>query len=1239
MKTKITLIALSVFWLVTEGLAQSTCANDRNGFVNYKNVGSTGSYQLNLAFEEKASQTYNYSGPGKVDGVRVFGNYPVAGLGGVPLRIGIYNVDASGKPTTSLATANHTWWGFIDNSNGYIDVTFPNGVTVNSRFAVTVEIRNNVFPYGSVFDLRYTGNGEGGAQDLACLAGNSTGYNWASAKNSFGKDGDFYLVPTMTHSNVPTFSTSSSCYAINSSISFVNNSQFTKDSMFNRISLTNYSGSNYLYTWNFGDGSAVSHAQNPSHTYTTGGVFTTTLTTTIEGWTASPCVRTFTRSVSVGLNVSASAISSASCNGASTGSFTANGQFGAPGYSFSINNGSTWQTSGNFSGLSAGNYTVLIKDTKSCTNSTNLSITQPAGIVFNSIITSNATCGNATGGIVASASGGISPLQYKINNGALQASGTFSALLAQTYTLGVVDGNSCATNTLVIVNDLGGPTMGNPNITNVSCAGGNDGSITLTSSGGTGLIQYSINGGTTYQTSGVFSNVSSGTFVCVVKDNAGCTDIVNVVIGQGQAIGLTVSATAASCNGSSDGVIYAVSNGGTGIHNYSINGVNYQSGTSFTGLLAGTYTVYAKDVTSCVKTATVVVSQPSAIIVALSSGAASCNASSNGSIAAVGSGGVGNYIYSINGIDYQTSGSFLNLPAGSYTVNMKDGNNCTTSSAIAVSQPAAITTTINTSNSTCNNANGSILVLAGGGSGSGYQYSINGGVNFFTSGLFSTQAAGTKYIVVKDGSGCQIIVSGTIVDSNGPTITGSSQQNVACNGGSDGNITITGVTGGSGALQYSKNGINWQTSSVFTGLSAGVYLIQVKDANGCIGTTTKTLTQPNGFLITSATASVACHGAATGACTITASGGAGFLSYSINDGSSYQSGSIFNGLMGGVYTVMVKDAAGCTGGHTLVIQEPSEITFSSIGLLNVTCNGANDGAIYVSTTGGFSPYQYSINFGPYSSANSFNNLSGNSFHLVSVKDANNCVVSTSIFLSEPTALSVASIINNIKCAGGNNGAINLNVTGGVAPYTYQWSNGSNIQSIFNLYAGIYSVLVTDYNGCTSSNTYTLSQPSNPLVTNGVIVNASSTNSGDGSIDVTISGGAAPYTFIWSNGSTTEDISNLNPGTYVISITDANGCTTSSSFIVENITGLASIQINSGEVKVYPNPANENITVEAKGYRIDKVELINLIGQLVYSSEVNDSVARISASEIPNGTYFVKVYVNNTTVAKRITINK
>jgi hypothetical protein len=254
-------------------------------------------------------------------------------------------------------------------------------------------------------------------------------------------------------------------------------------------------------------------------------------------------------------------------------------------------------------------------------------------------------------------------------------------------------------------------------------------------------------------------------------------------------------------------------------------------------------------------------------------------------------------------------------------------------------------------------------------------------------------------------------------------------------------------------------------------------------------------------------------------------------------------------------------------------------------------------------------------------------------------DANNCIISTAQLVTEPSLVVISPVISNVACTGGTNGSISLNVSGGVSPYHYQWSNSYKSQSISNLSSGIYSVTVMDYNGCSTARSYTITQPANPLTVNGLITSASSGSATDGSINITINGGTAPYSFNWSTGSTSEDVSGLGAGSYTVAITDMNGCTTSSSYSVGVSTGVENIQISSSEVKVYPNPANEFTVIEALGHKIDKIELLNLLGQKIFTNQVNDSITKINTTPLLSGTYFIKIYFNNNTVTKKINVSK
>ena len=1003
----------------------------------------------------------------------------------------------------------------------------------------------------------------------------------------------------------------------------------SRDSMFNLLFWSGYTGSAKLYTWQFGDGN-TSNAENPSHTYSTPGSYTVKLITTLVGWTSSKNDTSMLK-ISVGLSVSATSKTNLTCNGISTGSITASATGGTPPYQYSLD-GFNYQTPATFSGLAAGPYTLHVKDQLGCAATVSVTLTQPAAITFSSIQTSNASCNNADGAILASATGGTGTLQYRVDAGAWQSGGSFSGLSWGPHILSAMDANMCIVSAAVVIDNFSSPTL-TVSYNNVSCNGGNDGSITLTSSGGTGSVQYSINGGLSYQSSGVFTGLPAGKYSALVKDVAGCGQGEVVTINQPNAISSLVSTKAATCFAKADGEIHISSAiGGIGKLAYSLNGLNYQSVPDFYALPGGNYTVYVKDAASCVVTKSVTVARPADITATYTLTHVNCYGSNNGTILVNANGGTPPYQYSLDRGAYQPTNQFANVGADTWTLMVKDANNCTQTGTAIITQPPVIVPVISSTNSTCGNANGSLLISASGGSGARYTYSLDG-TTFQTSGLFSGKSSGTYAISVKDTAGCVVTTTGDIQDSNGPSFGSISSTNVTCNGGNDGSITVNSVSGGSGTIEYSLTGANWQTSNKFTGLSAGNYNIQVRDANKCISQSqTIIIRQPAAISLSKTVANVRCNGESDGSAVILASGGAGTLAYSINGGLSWQSSNVFNNLNAGEYMVMVRDAGGCMGTISFNIEEAPRIT-ALLSILNVQCHGARSGEVNFTASGGKAPYQYSIG-GAYQSSGRFTGLSGGNY-IYFIKDANNCTTTGEFILFEPTALTVTAIAADVSCAGGNNGVINLSVGGGIAPYTYEWSNGANTEDIFNLRAGTYNVTVTDDYGCRETRNYTLSQPAQPIVVNGVVTDADGTL---GSVDITVTGGVPPYRFFWSNNATTEDVTELLPGNYTVTVTDANLCVATSTFTVKVSAGVDKATLGKA-VKLYPNPASEKVNLLVEGYKADKVYIINTSGRTVYETIPVGSAVSIDTRTFAAGIYTVIVRSGNTQTALHMVIEK
>ena len=368
----------------------------------------------------------------------------------------------------------------------------------------------------------------------------------------------------------------------------------------------------------------------------------------------------------------------------------------------------------------------------------------------------------------------------------------------------------------------------------------------------------------------------------------------------------------------------------------------------------------------------------------------------------------------------------------------------------------------------------------------------------------------------------------------GPTIITTS-VNATC-GNSTGSITATG--GGSASpFTYSIDGITFQASGTFSGLAAGVYTVTVKDANGCKTTTTVVISNTNGPAITYTSTNANC-GINNGSVTVNATGGTTPYQYNINGG-SYQSGNFFTGLVGGTYTVTVKDASGCTNAVIVTITSSTSPQLTAIPA-SATC-GLNNGTITAFGTGGTAPLTYSINGNVFQAGNIFNNVSPGSY-TVTVKDANGCTATVSVTVANSPAPTVTAVGTSATCAN-QNGIITATGAGGQTPYQYS-INGVTFQ-IGNVFAGlapgVYTVTVKDNSGCTNTVSVTVAGTTGPTVTAVSTVSACNVNSG--SITISASGGTPAYTYS-INGITFQAsnlFTGLGGGNYVAYVRDAGGC--------------------------------------------------------------------------------------------------
>ncbi|HMU18376.1 MAG TPA: PKD domain-containing protein [Bacteroidia bacterium] len=867
-----------------------------------------------------------------------------------------------------------------------------------------------------------------------------------------------------------------------------------------------------------------------------------------NGCTSSQVVNVATSTSPV---INNSPVTQVSCFGGNNGSIVVNASGGNPPLQFSIDNGTTYQTSNNFTSLTAGSYTVVVSDVDGCTSSVILNVTQPAQINISNIQTTDATCGNSNGSLVVTASGGTGVLQYSTTGGPpYQASNTFNNLAALNYNVVVIDANGCTQTLNAQVNNSSAPVINTANATTLLCNGDNNAAITINASGGTGVLQYSINNGTTFQSGNIFNGLAAGTYNIVVSDAAGCLVSTSVVITDPAVLNVSANNVGTTCT-QSNGSITVNGSGGTGTLQYAINGGSYQASINFNNLAAGNYTVTVQDANGCTASITSnVTDAPSAIIVSINTTPVSCNGQSDGTIDIVANSGTDPLNYSIdNGLTFQVGSYFSGLAAGSYNIVIGDANGCTTTGSINVVEPTTLTLNLNATNTTCSQTNGNVSAVANGGTPA-YQFSIDAGVTFQSSASFSSLATGVYSIVVQDANGCTASGSINLSDLPGPRIDNVVTVDINCNGANNGSVSVM-ASNGTTPLQYSiDNGATYQSGNNFSSLSPGNYNIVVQDANGCTATTTATIAEPTALSYSSVITDANC-GNANGSVTINTAGGTLPIQYSIDNGTTFQTGNSFTGLLAGSYQVQLQDANGCTFNGVISIQNLAAPVINQVVYSGLTCNASNDGTISINASGGVGTLQYSIDNGTtYSSIFNFSNLIAGNYSII-VQDGAGCQATFAVLISEPSVLIVNPIISNTTCTSAN-GSIILNASGGTSPYSYSINSGANFQSQNNfnaIAAGNYTIVITDDNGCTVSQPVVINDAPAPNISNVQKTDISCNGSSDGTIQILTNGGTSPLQYSIDNGlnyQALNNFSNLPAGNYNVIVQDANGCTVTTS---------------------------------------------------------------------------------------------
>jgi len=413
----------------------------------------------------------------------------------------------------------------------------------------------------------------------------------------------------------------------------------------------------------------------------------------------------------------------------------------------------------------------------------------------------------------------------------------------------------------------------------------------------------------------------------------------------------------------------------------------------------------------------------------------------------------------------------------------------------------------------------------------------------FATGTTVTPPGGATSIQITDGAGNTLVFDpATVVaciTNPCPTITVSttSQTNVLCFGNSTGAATVS-ASGGAASYTYTwtPGSLNGASQS---NLAAGVYTINVVDANLCPGSGTVTITQPAAAISASASSTPTNCGSSTGTATATPAGGTGSYTYSWSP--SGGNSAIAPNLAAGPYVVTVTDGNGCQTTANTTVTTNGGPTISVVSFQDISCFGAADGSATVSGSGGSGTLSYSWMPGSLTGT-SQTGLSANSY-TVTVTDGGGCTNSASFTIAEPTEIILSS--SNIVSAncGVNDGAATVNASGGSGGYLYSWSpTGGSAATASNIPGGVYTVDVDDSDGCTSSISIVVPSIGGPTVTLTSSTDVSCFGDNDGTATVSATGGTAPYTYAWTpTGGSSASATALTAGTYNVAVTDDIGC--------------------------------------------------------------------------------------------------
>jgi gliding motility-associated-like protein len=794
--------------------------------------------------------------------------------------------------------------------------------------------------------------------------------------------------------------------------------------------------------------------------------------------------------------------------------------------------------------------------------------------------TTPAGCGLSNGTItVTGVTGGTAPYEYSLDGIVWQSSNVFSGLAAGSYTVYIRDFGAVCNTSIPVTVGITGTIPATTSATPTSCAGVSNGSITITSAGGSGPYTFSLDGGAPIPGTipFTFSNLSAGNHTIIVTDQVlGCsTVLMNVNVPAGIGITGIISTTATSCPGAANGTITATALSGVPPFSWQLDGGPVLPGTSpytFTNVTFGPHVVRITDNLGCVSFFNANVAAGPGINGSTTSTATSCVGASNGTIIATALSGTAPFTWSIDGappVPGVSPYTFTNVAAGLHVITIIDNLGCNiVMTETVVAGPGINGTTSSTATSCPAVSNGTIIATALSGTAP-FTWSIDGvppvpGASPYT---FTNVAAGLHFITIIDNQGCSIVMTETVVAGAG--ITGSfSSTATSCPGVTNGTITATALSG-TAPFTWSLDGappVPGASPYTFINVAAGPHTVTITDNLGCNVVLSVTVTAGAGINGNASSTATSCPAINNGTITATALTGTAPFTWSLDGAPSVPGASpyTFINVAAGPHTVTITDNIGCN----VLLIETVAAGIGNTGSATSTatsCPTVNNGTIIATALTGTAPFTWSLDGAPAvpgASPYTFINVAAGP-HTVTITDNAGCNAIVSVTVTAGSVVTATTSTTSAECASATNGTITISTATGNSPYTFTLDGGAPVAGIIpytfnNVSPGNHTVVVTDATGCGSA-------PISVTVAIGSGVSATATTTGticptyaNGTITVAVTAGYTPFTYSldggapqsWPNPSYI--FNGVAAGTHTVVITDIYGCT----FTLNNIVVAA-----------------------------------------------------------------------------------